>query len=46
MMPFKSKAQKQACYAKKDPKWDCAAYAAHGDGSAKMKTKPRPKKKR
>jgi hypothetical protein len=26
-MPFKSKAQQRACYAKKDPNWDCDEFA-------------------
>lgn len=26
-MPFKSKAQVKACYAKNDPRWDCKAWA-------------------
>lgn len=27
-MPFKSKAQQRACYAKHDPKWNCAEWQA------------------
>lgn len=26
-MPFKSKAQVRACYAKNDPNWDCSKWA-------------------
>lgn len=39
-MPFKSKAQRAACYAKGDPKWDCKAYEGH-----KAKKTPKRKKK-
>ena len=27
-MPFKSKAQQRACYAKQDPKWNCDEWQA------------------
>lgn len=27
-MPFKSKAQQRACYAKDDPRWDCQEWGA------------------
>lgn len=30
-MPFKSKAQARACYAKQDPDWDCDEWASETD---------------
>lgn len=30
-MPFKSKAQQRACYAKDDPNWDCEEFSASTD---------------
>lgn len=32
-MPFKSKAQSKACYAKKDPNWNCKEWSAKTDTS-------------
>lgn len=34
-MPFKSKAQVKACYAKKDARWPCATWAKHTPGGIK-----------
>jgi hypothetical protein len=31
-MPFQSKAQRRACYAKKDPNWDCGEWESHTHG--------------
>ena len=28
-MPFKSKSQRKACHAKKDPRWDCKKWEKH-----------------
>lgn len=28
-MPFKNEAQRRACYAKNDPKWDCKAWESY-----------------
>lgn len=28
-MPFRSKAQRRACYAKHDPDWDCGEWERH-----------------
>lgn len=28
-MPFVSEAQRRACYAKKDPRWDCKKWEQH-----------------
>ena len=30
-MPFKSKAQARACYARKDPRWNCAEWSKKTD---------------
>ena len=43
-MPFKSKAQAKACYAKADPKWDCKSWAAETP-SMKALPKKAPAKK-
>lgn len=40
-MPFKSKSQRRACYAKNDPKWDCAKW----EKETKKKNLPERKKK-
>lgn len=41
-MPFKSKAQARACFARKDPKWDCGHWASVTD----FKSLPERKKKK
>ena len=38
-MPFKSQAQRKACYAMKSPKWDCKKWEKETP-----KSKPLPKK--
>jgi hypothetical protein len=34
-MPFKSKSQAKACFAKKDKNWDCKAWAKETPGGIK-----------
>lgn len=38
-MPFKSKAQRRACYAKKDPNWDCGEWESKTKGRLPEKLK-------
>jgi hypothetical protein len=35
-MPFKSKAQVKACFAKKDPNWDCHKWASETPSMSKL----------
>jgi len=42
-MPFRSKSQVRACFAKNDPKWDCHKFAHETDDIKKL---PEKKKKR
>jgi len=50
MVPFESKAQMAACFAKDDPKWDCGKWASHTEDIKSLPEKKRygqtPKKKR
>lgn len=43
-MPFKSKSQMRACFAKKDPNWDCHKWA-HETGSTKSLPERKKRKK-
>jgi hypothetical protein len=38
-MPFKSKAQRRACYAAHDPNWDCGEWESHTTGNLPEKVK-------
>ena len=42
-MPFRSKSQVRACFAKKDPNWDCHQWA---DETSDIKSLPEKKKKK
>lgn len=43
-MPFKSKAQVKACYAAKDPKWDCKKWAKETPNMKSLPAKVKKKK--
>lgn len=43
-MPFKSKAQMKACYAAKDPKWDCEKWGKETKNAKDLPEKMPPKK--
>jgi len=43
IMPFRSKSQVRACFAKKDPNWDCHQWA---DETSDIKSLPEKKKKK
>jgi hypothetical protein len=36
-MPFKNAAQRKACFARNDPKWDCHKWAHEGEKGKKKK---------
>jgi hypothetical protein len=38
-MPFKTKKQRKACYAKNDPKWDCKKWDSEKKRTTKMRRK-------
>ena len=41
-MPFQSTSQMRACFAAKDPKWDCHEWAAHTPNMKKLPEKKKP----
>lgn len=43
-MPFKSKAQMRACFAKKDPNWDCKKWMKETGSVKKLPAKVKRKK--
>ena len=43
-MPFKSKQQVKACYAKKDPKWDCKKWSKETPSIKALPTRVKKKK--
>lgn len=45
-MPFKSQAQRKACYARKDPNWDCEKWERHTKGELPKKKKKGIRKRR
>jgi len=44
-MPFVSKAQRRACYARKDPGWDCGEWESHTHGDLPERKKKKKKHK-
>ena len=42
-MPFQSTSQRRACYAKGDPKWDCATWQKETPKGALPERKAKPK---
>ena len=45
-MPFENKSQLRACFAKKDPKWDCHKWAHETPNLKDIPNKPKKKKKK
>lgn len=42
-MPFQSKSQQRACYAQKDPKWDCDKWSDETNFKKLPEKKKKPK---